>query len=134
MNIKRAVLIVVALLTLLLAGGLILGQSTAQNTKVTFSAADRKTIDSYYTHLYGTLAPGSLDRKDFPEEIEKALKPGGKVPIQLEKDLAWLPEDLESKLSQPPGGYVHYKLGHHILIVRRSDLTIADIIKDAGLK
>jgi hypothetical protein len=134
MNIKRVVRSAVAVASLLLAGSMVLGQAPAQKTKVTFSAADRKTIDSYYTHLYGTLAPGSLNRKDFPDEVEKALKPGGKVPMQLEKDLVWLPQELESKLDQPPGGYLHYKLGHHILIVRRSDLVIADIIKNAGLK
>ena len=62
------------------------------------------------------------------------LKPGGKVPLQLDKELEWLPSELEKKLSQPPGGYLHYKLGRHVLIVRKSDLWIADIIKDAGLK
>jgi hypothetical protein len=132
MSKKRFVLVLLALMALLLVATSNVGQSTDKPVK--FTADERKAIDSYYTHLFGETAPGSLDRKDYSVEIEKVLKPGGKVPLQLEKELEWLPEELEKKLSQPPGGYFHYKLGRHVLIVRRSDLFIADIIKDAGLK
>jgi hypothetical protein len=132
MSRKRVVLILLALAALLLVATSVVGQSTDKPVK--FTAEDRKAIDGYYTHLFGETAPGSLDRKDFSVEIEKVLKPGGKVPLQLEKELEWLPAELEKKLSQPPGGYLHYKLGRHVLIVRKSDLWIADIFKDAGLK
>jgi hypothetical protein len=125
---------VLALAALLLAATALMGQTPDKPLKIVFTAADLKAIDAYYTHLLGEIAPGSLDRKDFSTEIEKVLKPGGKVPLQLEKNLEWLPSELEKKLVQPPGGYVHYKLGRHILILRRSDLTIADIVKNAGPK
>jgi len=132
MSRKRVVLVLLALAALMLVATSVFGQSTDKAVK--FTAEDRKAIDSYYTHLFGETAPGSLDRKDFSVEIEKVLKPGGKVPLQLEKELEWLPPELEKKLSQPPGGYLHYKLGRHVLIVRKSDLFIADIVKDAGMK
>lgn len=134
MNKKRFLLVLLALMALLLVATSVVGWSQSAEKPVKFTAEDKKAIDAYYTHLFGETAPGSLDRKDYSVEIEKVLKPGGKVPLQLEKELAWLPPELEKKLSQPPGGYLHYKLGRHVLIVRKSDLFIADIIKDVGLK
>jgi len=132
MSRNRVVLILLALAALMLLATSVIGQSADKPVK--FTVEDRKAIDSYYTHLFGETAPGSLDRQDYSVEIEKVLKPGGKVPLQLEKDLEWLPSELEKKLSQPPGGYLHYKLGRHVLIVRKSDLWIVDIFKDVGLK
>jgi hypothetical protein len=133
MNKKLLTRMIILLAVLLIASVVILGQ-TKEKAKVVFSAKDRETILAYYTHEIGTLAPGSLDRKGFPVEVEKELKPGGKVPLQLKKNLDRLPAELEAKLTEPPGGYQFFKLGHHILIVQTSDLTIADIIKDAGWK
>ena len=54
--------------------------------------------------------------------------------MQLEKDLMPLPSELEAKLAPLTGDYGRYKLGNHILLVKMADLTIADIIKNAGLK
>jgi len=131
---NKRLMILPALLGLLLVATAAVGWSQSADKPVKFTAEDRKAIESYYTHLIGETAPGSLDRKSYSLEIEKVLTPGGKVPLQLEKELQWLPPELEKKLSQPPGGYLHYKLGRHVLVVRRSDLLIADIIKDVGLK
>jgi hypothetical protein len=132
MSRKRFALILLALAALMLVVTSVVGH--AQEKPVKFTLEDRKAIDTFYTHLYGEIAPGALDRKDYSTEIEKVLKPGGKVPMQLEKELEWLPAELEKKLVAPPGGYLHYKLGRHVLIMRRSDLYIADIVKDVGLK
>ena len=68
----------------------------AQESKPAFTANDRELIEAYYSHLMGTLAPGSLDRSGFPLGIEKVLIPGSHVPMQLEKDLQPLPATLES--------------------------------------
>jgi hypothetical protein len=54
--------------------------------------------------------------------------------MQMEKDLMPLPSELEAKLVTLTGDYGRYKLGNHVLIVRMADLTIVDIIKNAGLK
>ena|SRR5438045_7955109 len=127
---NRIIKIVLLLVSLFIAGLLVLGADKLPK----FTATDRKTVDAYYTRELGDLAPGSLDRKGFPPQIESALKAGSKLPEQLEKQLEMLPRELETKLSMPPGGYQLYKLGHHVLILHRSDLQIADIIKDAGWK
>jgi hypothetical protein len=129
---NRIIKLLLLLVSLFIVGLLVLGSESGTLPK--FSAADRKTVDGYYTRELGNLAPGSLDRKGFPPQIESALKPGARLPEQLEKQLEMLPKELESKLSAPPGGYQLYKLGHHVLILHRSDLQIADIIKDAGWK
>jgi hypothetical protein len=99
-----------------------------------FSDKDHKFIEDYYVHLLGTLAPGSLDRSAFPLGIEQSLASGSHVPMQLEKDLKPLPSKLESQLSQLTGGYGRYTLGRHIVLVRKGDLAIADIIKDIAVK
>ena len=95
-----------------------------------FSAKDRQLIEAYYNHLIGTLAPGSLDRSSFPLGIEAALAPGSQVPMQLEKDLQPLPAKLDLQLSQITGDYARYTLGRHVVLIKKSDLAIADIIKN----
>jgi hypothetical protein len=99
-----------------------------------FTDKDRKAINDYYLHLTGTLAPGSLDRSEFPLGIEQALASGSHVPMQLEKNLKPLPSKLESQLSQLTGEYERYTLGRHVVLVRKGDLAIADIIKNVAVK
>ena len=126
----RVLRFVLVLIGVLIAGALVLGSEKAKTPK--FTANDHKAIEAYYTEILGKLAPGSLDRVGFSPEIERALAVGEKLPLQLEKKLETLPKELEEKLSAQAAGYQTYKLGHHVLILRRSDLEIADIIKDAG--
>jgi hypothetical protein len=128
--IKSALLI----LTLLCAAIVVSGQASDKSKTPKFSTADRATINAYYKSKMGNLAPGSLDRKGLPPDIDRALVVGAKLPEQLEKKLENLPADLEKKVSLPAGGYQMYKLEHHVLILRRSDREIADIIRDAGWK
>ena len=99
-----------------------------------FSAKDHKVIEDYYSHLFGTLAPGTLDRSSFPLAIEQSLVSGSHVPMQLEKDLKPLPAKLESQLTQVTGDYARYTLGAHVVLVRKTNLAIADIIKDVAVK
>src|SRR5262245_44677399 len=101
---------------------LITSIALAQETKSVFSEKDRELIEAYYNHLIGTLAPGSLDRSPFSLEIEKALVAGSHVPMRLEKDLEPLPAMLEAQLSTVTGGYGRYKLGRHVLLVKKPDL------------
>ena len=108
--------------------------SLAQATKPAFSAKDRELIETYYNHISGALAPGSLDRSAFSIGIEKALVPGSHIPMQLEKELMPLPEKLQLQLSPISGGYERYKLGRHIVLVKRADLEIADILKNIAVK
>jgi hypothetical protein len=97
-----------------------------------FTAKDRELLEAYYEHLLGTLAPGSLDRSGFSPPVEKSLVAGSHVPIQLEKDLQQLPSKLEAELSPLTGDYGRYKLGNHVLLIKKGDLTIADILKNVG--
>jgi hypothetical protein len=99
---------------------------------IVLTTQDRQTINSYYEHVIGSLAPGSINRTPFSLEVEKALVKGSKVPMNLEQQLEPLPPDLESQLSLLTGDHKRYKLGWHVLVVRLSDLTIADVLKDAG--
>lgn len=120
---------------LLLAFSVSLAWSAPQKESTpTFTAKDRDAIEGFYLHLMGTLAPGSINRTPFSPNIEKALTKGSHVPMQLEKDLMPLPAELNSKLIPLTGDYGRFKLGNHILVVKMADLTIADIIKNAGLK
>ena len=99
-----------------------------------FTGKDHKLIEEYYLHLVGTLAPGSLDKSAFPLGIEQALATGSHVPMQLEQDLKPLPAKLESQLTQLTGEYGRYTLGRHVVLVRKGDLAIADIIKNIAVK
>jgi hypothetical protein len=129
----KIVLILTAIL--ILAFSVALAWSTPQKTATPkFSPADRDAIQAYYLHLIGTLAPGSINRTPFSPNIEKALAVGSHVPMQLEKELMPLPGELEAKLVPLTGDYGRFKLGNHVLLVRMADLTIVDIIKNAGLK
>lgn len=98
-----------------------------------FSAKDRQLIEAYYNHLIGTLAPGSLDRSSFEPGIETALARGSTVPMQLEKALQPLPGKLDLQLSQITGNYARYTLGRHVVLVRKGDLAIGDIIKNIAV-
>ena len=130
---SKIVLILTAIL--IFAFSIALAWSAPQNapTRV-FTRAERDAIQAYYLHLMGTLAPGSINRTPFSPNIEKALTVRSHVPMQLEKDLMPLPGELESKLVPLSGEYGRYKLGNHVLLIRMADLTIVDIIKNAGLK
>ena len=99
-----------------------------------FSAKDRGLIEAYYNHLFGTLAPGSLDQSSFPLGVEKAFVAGSHVPMQLEKELEPLPAKLESQLSAITGDYGRYKVGRHIILIKKADLAIADIIKNVAVR
>ena len=103
-------------------------------TMPVFSPKDRQLIEAYYNHLVGTLAPGSIDRSGFPLGIENTLVTGSHVPLQLEKDLKPLPAKLESQLPAMTGEFRRYTLGRHVVLVRKSDLEIADIIKNVAVK
>ena len=113
---------------------LIASFSVAQESTPAFSMKDRKLIETYYNQLIGTLAPGSLDRSPFPLGVEKALVVGSHVPMQLEKTLEPLPEKLESQLTLITGDYGRYTLGRHVVLVKKADLTIADIMKNVAVK
>ena len=99
-----------------------------------FSAKDREMIGGYYDQVIGKLAPGSLDRSPFPLGIEESLTVGSHVPMQLEKELQPLPRKLELQLSLLTGGYGRYTLGRHVVLVRKGDLKIADILKNVAVK
>lgn len=98
-----------------------------------FTEKDHQLIEAYYKHLVGTLAPGSLNRSPFPLGVEAALTPGSHLPMQLEKDLQPLPAKLDEQLSQITGDYGRYTLGRHVVLVRKGDLTIGDIIKNVAV-
>jgi hypothetical protein len=130
---------VALLLAVILLMGLIISSGwgapllTEQSKMPAFTPKDRELIDAYYTKLSGTLAPGSLDRSTFSLGIERSLVPGGHVPMQLEKDLAPLPGKLETQLSTLPADYGRYRLGHHVVLMKKSDLTITDIMKSVAV-
>jgi hypothetical protein len=113
---------------------LLAGLSAGQERKPTFTAKDKTLIQTYYDHFVGTLAPGSLDRTPFALGIEKALVAGSRVPMQLEKDLEPLPAKLESQLTPLTGDYGRYTLGRHIVLVKKGDLEITDILKNIAVK
>jgi hypothetical protein len=129
----KIVLILAAILILAFSVALAWSAPQKASTPV-FTVVERDAIEAYYLHLMGTLAPGSINRTPFSPNIEKALTVGSHVPMQMEKDLMPLPDELESKLVPLTGDYGRFRLGNHVLIVKMVDLAIVDIIKNAGLK
>ena len=125
-------LAVISLFLMTLSLGWSAPQNPAEKLPV-FSPKDRQIIEGYYNHLVGTLAPGSINRSPFPLGVERALTPNSHVPMQLEKDLQPLPPKLESQLTQITGNYARYTLGRHVVLVRKSDLAIGDIIKNVAI-
>ena len=113
---------------------LLAGFAAGQEQKPTFTVKDKTLIQTYYDHLIGTLAPGSLDRTPFALGVEKALVVGSHVPMQFEKDLAPLPTKLESQLTPLTGDYARYTLGRHVVLVKKDGLEIADILKNVAVK
>jgi hypothetical protein len=129
----RMILILTAIL--LLAFSVTLAWSEPQKAATPkFTPKEREAIQAFYLHMIGTIAPGSINRTPFSPSIEKALTVGSHVPMQLEKDLMPLPRELDSTLTPLPGDYGRFKLGNHVLLVKMADLTIVDIIRNAGLK
>jgi hypothetical protein len=108
--------------------------SSSQSAKPAFSVKDRELIETYYNHLIGTLAPGSLEWSPFSPAIERSFEAGSHVPLQLEKDLEPLPAKLEGQLTLLTGDYRRYTIGRHVVLVRKSDLAISDIIKNVAVK
>jgi hypothetical protein len=109
-------------------------QKSDESKMPVFDAKDRQLIEMYYKELIGNLAPGSIDRSGFSIGVEKSLAVGSHVPMQFEKDLQPLPRKLELQLTQITGDYGRYTLGRHVVLVRKADLAIGDIIKDAAVK
>jgi hypothetical protein len=99
-----------------------------------FTPKDRELITAYYLSVISTLAPGSIDRAPFDPSIERGLAVGSHVPPQLGKLLESLPEKLDSQLTLVNGDFRRFKLGRHVLLVRKADLAIADILKNVALK
>jgi hypothetical protein len=106
----------------------------AQEKKPAFTESERSIINQFYKHFISTMAPASLDRSPLSPEIDRSLVPRARVPMAFEKKLEPLPQELRSKLSLLTGNYKYYKLGWHVLIVNQSDMTIVDIVRDAGWK
>jgi hypothetical protein len=122
---------------LLLTGALMLIATVSLSQELKgpkFTAKDRELIEAYYNHIIGTLAPGSLDRSSFPPEVERALVVGGHIPMGLENELERLPDKLESQLSEVARNYGCYKLGRHVILMKKEDRVIADILKNVALK
>jgi hypothetical protein len=109
-------------------------QKSDESKLPVFDAKDRQLIETYYKELIGNLAPGSIDRSEFSLGVEKSLAVGSHVPMQFEKDLQPLPRKLEFQLTQITGDYGRYTLGRHVVLVRKADLAIGDIIKDVAVK
>ena len=132
---KIAILLFIAMLFSMVVSLAWSAPQAADSSKLSlFSGKDRKAIEDYYLHFVGTLAPGSLDRSEFPLAIEQALTSGSRLPMQLEKDLKPLPSKLESQLTPLTGDYGRYTLGRHVVLIRKTDLAIADIIKNVAVK
>jgi hypothetical protein len=88
----KVILILIALL--LLAFSVSLAWSTPQKESTPmFTPEEREAVQAFYLRLMGTLAPGSISRTPLWPNIERALKVGSPVPMQLEKDLAPLLPD-----------------------------------------
>jgi hypothetical protein len=122
--------------SLLLTAALMLMATIASSQAVkppTFTAQDRELIETYYKRIIGTLAPGSLDRSPLPLGVEQALVVGSRVP-QLKSGLELLPAKLESQLSTISSDYGRYKLGRHVLLLRKDNFEIADILKNIAIK
>ena len=123
-------LMVVLLLFLTISLGWSAPQKAEASRLPVFTTEDRALIGAYYKELSGKYAPGSLDRTPFSLGIEAALVRGSHVPLHLKKQLERLPQEIESRLSTTPPDFGRYRLGHHVVLASKGDMTIADIFKN----
>ena len=66
--------------------------------------------------------------------FRSSIAAGGHLPRSVEKELERLPQDLETQLSSVTGGYERFKIGRHVILLKRSDLAISDVLKNIALK
>jgi hypothetical protein len=105
-----------------------------QETQPSFSLKDRELIETYYTHLLGTLAPGSVDRSPFPLGIEKVLVVGSHVPMQLEKDIGPSADKAGIAVDADYRRLRALHTGTSCCLDQEADLAIADILKNVAVK
>lgn len=101
---------------------------------VVFSDRDRQLIKEYYSgkSKKKKKTPPGLAKKDkLPPGLEKQLKKNGELPPGLQG--RGLPDDLESKLSKLPAGYVRVVFGTDIVLENTKTRVIVDIMKDVAL-
>ena len=122
-----------SLLLLLFAAMLLANVAVAQENKPAFTADDRKLIESHYNRLIGALAPGTINRTPLPFGVENALVVGSRIPMQVERDLTPLPLKLEMELSRLGNDFSRYRLGRHVVLVRKADYTLVDILRNVAL-
>jgi hypothetical protein len=99
-----------------------------------FNSRDRELIKAYYDERVRTLPSGASDSSAFSPAVERVLVAGFRMPMQIERVLRPLPNQLEGRLSRLSPEYKRCTLGRHILVVKKTDLTITDILKNVALR
>ena len=107
--------------------------AVAQENKPAFTADDRKLIETHYNRLIGALAPGTINRTPLPFGVENALVVGSRIPMQVERELTPLPLKLEMELSRLDNDFSRYRLGRHVVLIRKTDFTLVDILRNVAL-
>jgi hypothetical protein len=99
-----------------------------ENTRVevAFSERDRHLIRDYYGRR--RLPPGLAKRSSLPPGLQKQVQERGHLPPGLQGER--LPDELESRLSPVPEGYVRVRVGTDIVLMNTRTRVIMDVIKD----
>lgn len=89
-----------------------------------FGSHDRAVIESYYENANDKGLPPGLARRR--GNLPPGLAQRDRLPSGLQADP--LPRALETKLSSLPPGYVRVRVGHDIVLMKRSTRVVFDML------
>jgi hypothetical protein len=109
------------------------GTAVSATVQVRIGPRDRQIITDYYTARAMALPPGLAKRGgDLPPGLEKQLERNGTLPPGLQKKLEPMPVQLERQLAHLPDDYHRFVLGAHILILSGKHViadTVLNVVK-----
>jgi hypothetical protein len=142
---KKASLLVIALLTLALAlpAAAAQGKSKKKKSKsgatqssvsvdFSFGKTGTKSVRDWFGNTQNTagLPPGLAKREELPPGLKRHLEKNGTLPPGLQKKIQPLPHSLTSQLPKPPDGIDIVFVAGNVLAIEVSTNKIIDIVAD----
>lgn len=97
------------------------------DVRVVFSDSDRRIIREYYRPSDRRLPPGLAKKGKIPPGHAYKLKHNHSVPSDIR--WAYLPSEVERRLSHLPDGYVRVVIGADVAIVRTRTRLVVDLFE-----
>lgn len=97
------------------------------DVRVVFSDSDRRIIQDYYRADYRRLPPGLAKQGKIPPGHAYKLRRDQGVPPDI--NWAYLPSDVERRLSRLPDGYVRVVIGADVAILQTRTRVVIDLLE-----